>query len=148
MSSEVRSLVVTGLIRLAGSPDYRDRAAAGRALAIFAEMPEASRALMSLLLDASDTFVTRVTAEASLRRLDRTGLAVVATGLAAADSNCADWIHTAVVDVFGMSNRVLGAAMQECQVLTQSPDERVRRGARVLLAMLGEINSVSRPQGI
>ncbi|AVH24876.1 hypothetical protein C5B73_01330 [Nocardia cyriacigeorgica] len=136
------------MIRLAGSPDYRDRADAGRALAIFAEMPEASRTLMSLLLDASDTFVTRVTAEALLRRLDRTGLAVVATGLAAADSNCADWIHTAVVDVFGMSNRELGAAMQECQVLTQSPDERVRRGARVLLAMLGEISSVSRPQGI
>ncbi len=35
--------------------------------------------------------------------------------------------------------------MQECEVLTQSPEDRVRRGAGLLIAILGEINPVLRP---
>ncbi|MFJ9779070.1 hypothetical protein ACIRSS_05775 [Amycolatopsis sp. NPDC101161] len=74
---------MAALIELAGSADYRDRADAGRGLAGFAEMPEARGPLLELVLDDRDTFVTRVTAEALLRRQDLAGLAVVASALAA-----------------------------------------------------------------
>jgi hypothetical protein len=63
VSNEARRAVVAALIELAGSPDYRDRADAGRGLASFAEMPEARGPLLELALDDRDTFVTRVTAE-------------------------------------------------------------------------------------
>ncbi|UMP07230.1 hypothetical protein [Amycolatopsis sp. EV170708-02-1] len=84
MSNQARRAVVAALIKLAGSPGYRDRADAGRSLANFAEMPEAREPLLELVLDAGDTFVTRATAEALLRRQDSAGLAVVASALAAA----------------------------------------------------------------
>ncbi len=100
MSDEARHAVVATLIGLAGSPNYRDRADAGRSLASFAEVPEAGKALLDLVLDAGDTFVTRETVTALLRRQDTIGLAVVASALTAADANHADWIHTAVLDVF------------------------------------------------
>ncbi|GIE92468.1 Resolvase, N terminal domain [Actinoplanes regularis] len=73
MSDEARRAVVATLIGLAGSPNYRDRADAGRSLAIFAEVPEAGKALLNLVLDAGDTFVTRETATALLRRQDAVG---------------------------------------------------------------------------
>ncbi|TDB74833.1 hypothetical protein [Micromonospora sp. KC721] len=63
-------------------------------------MPEAQQPLQQLLLDAADTFVTRATAEALLRREDATGLPAVASALTNVDDNHADWIHTAVRDVF------------------------------------------------
>src|SRR5690349_16364572 len=85
MSDEARRAAVAALIELAGSANYRDRADAGRSLASFAEVPEAGRTLLGLVLDAGDTFVTRVTAEALLRRQDTVGLAVVAAALAEAD---------------------------------------------------------------
>ncbi|MGO4649129.1 hypothetical protein AB4305_29910 [Nocardia sp. 2YAB30] len=145
MSNQVRGLVVAGLIRLAGSPDYQDRADAGRCLANFAEMPETSGPLLGLLLDTCDTFVTRATAEALLRRQDMVGFAAVASGLAAADPNHADWIHTAVLDVFGVFSRDRDAAVRECEILTGAPDEQVRRGAGQLITMLAEINPILRP---
>lgn len=40
MDNGARRAVVATLLRLANSADYRDRADAGQAMAIFAEMPE------------------------------------------------------------------------------------------------------------
>jgi hypothetical protein len=45
MNNEVRHIVVGALLPLAGSGEYQDRADAGRALAIFAELPEARQPL-------------------------------------------------------------------------------------------------------
>jgi hypothetical protein len=145
MSDEARRAVVATLIGLAGSPNYRDRADAGRSLASFAEVPEAGRALLDLVLDAGDTFVTRVTAEALLRRQDAVGLAVVASALAAADPNHADWIHTAVLDVFMVYSRDRDAAVRECEVLTRGADEQVRCGGRRLIDMLTKISPILYP---
>ncbi|MGI5175866.1 hypothetical protein ACQEVZ_05985 [Dactylosporangium sp. CA-152071] len=96
MDTGARRAVVAALMRLAGSSGYRDRADAGAALANFAEMPEAARPLQQLLPDASDTFVTLVTADALLRRKDSVGLALVVRALADADDQHAQWIHSAV----------------------------------------------------
>ncbi|MEH1099559.1 hypothetical protein [Micromonospora sp. CPCC 205561] len=133
---------MTALVELAGSPDFNDRADAGRALASFVEVPDARRTLRDLVLDAGDTFVTRVTAEALLRRQDTAGLAVVASALAAADPNHADWIHTAVLDVFMVFGSERDAAVRECAALTRSPDGHVRDGATRLLGTLVEIEPV------
>lgn len=145
MSSEARRAVVAALIGLASSAGFRDRADAGRGLASFAETAEARRASLDLVLDAGDTFVTRATAEALLRRQDSVGLAVIASALAAADRNHADWIHTAVLDVFGVFASDRDAAVRECEVLTRDPDEQVRRGAGELMGMLVKINPILHP---
>jgi hypothetical protein len=145
MSDEARRAAVAALIGLAGSANYRDRADAGRSLASFAEIPEAGRTLLGLVLDAGDTFVTRVTAEALLRRQDAVGLAVVASALAAADPNHADWIHTAMLDVFMVFARDRDAALRECEVLTRGTDEQVRCGGHQLIDMLTEINPILYP---
>ncbi|GLW30511.1 hypothetical protein [Actinoplanes regularis] len=145
MSDEARRAVVTALIGLAGSPDYRDRADAGRSLASFAEVPEAGKALLDLMLDGGNTFVTRVTATALLRRQDAVGLAVVASALAAADPNHADWIHTAVLDVFMVFAGDRDAALRECQALARGADEQVRRGGPRLIDMLEKINPILYP---
>jgi hypothetical protein len=71
------------------------RADAGRSLASFAGMPEATGALLAIVLDADDTFVTRVTATALLQRHDRAGLAVVASALAAAGPGTTYSIYSA-----------------------------------------------------
>lgn len=144
MTNEARRAAVAALIRLTGSPDYRDRADAGRSLASFAEMPEANGPLLGLLLDADDTFITRVTAEALLRRQDSAGLATVASALAAADPDHAEWIHTAVLDVFGVFSHDRDAAVLECQALTHDSDEQARRGLSQLTAMLTGINPILR----
>jgi hypothetical protein len=73
MSDEAQPAAVAALIGLAGSADARDGADAGRSLASSAEMPEAGRTLLGLVLDAGDTSVTRMTAEALLRRQDTAG---------------------------------------------------------------------------
>jgi hypothetical protein len=145
MNDEARRAAVIALIGLAGSHDYRDRADAGRALASFAETPEARGPLLELVLDAGDTFVARVTAEALLRRQDAVGLVAVASALAAADSNHADWIQSAVLDVFGVFSRDRDAAVRGCEVLTRDHDERVRRGSDQLLDMLTKINPILYP---
>ncbi|OJF12956.1 hypothetical protein [Couchioplanes caeruleus] len=142
MSNEARRAAVAALIRLAGSSDYRDRADAGRGLASLAETPETQAALLDLLLDTEDTFVTRVTAEALLRRQDRAGLAVVAAALGAADLNHADWMHTAVMDVFGVLASDRDAAVRECEALTKDTDDRIRHGAHQLIDMLAELNPI------
>ncbi|MER6443670.1 hypothetical protein [Streptomyces venezuelae] len=103
VNADVRRAAVGALRELGLSSDSGDRADAGRGLACFAEMEEAVGPLLKLVLDREDTFVTRVTAEALLRRQDRAGLMVVASALAVADPSHGDWIHTAVLDAFAVT---------------------------------------------
>lgn len=97
MDSDLRRAAVVTLGELGRGDDWRDRADAGHSLAQFAEMPEAVELLLGLVLDRGDTFVTRRTAEGLLRRKDRIGLTIVASALAVANDNHADYIHTAIV---------------------------------------------------
>ncbi|WP_082598697.1 MULTISPECIES: hypothetical protein [unclassified Kitasatospora] len=130
---------------LGRSPDYRDRADAGHGLAGFAEMPEAVRPLLELVLDPDDTFVTLVTARAVLRRKDRAGLRIVASALATADENRSDWIHTAIVDVFGIFAIDRDDAMRLCEEMSRDADGHVALGARQLHEILRAIDPVLRP---
>lgn len=136
--------MVFALGELGRSHDYRDRADAGHGLAGFAEMQEACGLLLELVLDPDDTFVTRVTAEAVLRRRDRFGLTIVAIALAVTDSNHSDWIHTAVLDVFGVFSEDRDSALQLCEEMLQDSDDRVVLGARQLQEILAEIDPVLR----
>ncbi|NEA76082.1 hypothetical protein [Streptomyces sp. SID13588] len=145
MGGDPRRSAVAALGELGRSHDYRDRADAGHGLAGFAEMQEACGPLLELMLDPGDTFVTRVTAEAVLRRKDRAGLAIVASALAVADENHSDWIHTAVDDVFSIFADDREDAIQLCEEMTRDTDGRVALGARQLLEFLAEINPVLRP---
>jgi len=133
------------LRELGRSHDYRDRADAGHGLAGFAEMQEALGPLLELVLDAGDTFVTRVTAEAVLRRKDRIGLAIVASASAVADSNHSDWIHTALHDVFSIFSEDRDNAMHLCEEMLRDTDDRVALGARQMHEALAEIDPVLRP---
>ncbi|WP_199813765.1 hypothetical protein [Streptomyces sp. NRRL F-2747] len=107
-------------------------------------MPEAFGVLLDLVLDPRDTFVTRLTTEALLRRKDRVGLAIVASALAVANPNHSDWIHTATFDVFSVSSEDRDNAMRMCEEMLQAADERVAQGARQLLVVLAEIDPVLR----
>ncbi|NUP41119.1 MAG: hypothetical protein HOY76_29900 [Streptomyces sp.] len=130
---------------LGGSRDFRDRADAGRALAAFAELPEAAGSLLALVLDPDDTFVTRVTAEALLRRGDRAGLAVVASALAVADDGHGDWIGTAALDALGVFAADRDEALRLCGELSRDPDDGLAHGARLLHRVLAGIDPVLRP---
>ncbi len=143
--SDRRHAAFVALRELGRSHDYRDRAAAGHGMAGFADMQEAFGPLLDLVLDPGDTFVTRVTAEAVLRRKDRIGLTIVASALAVAGPNHDDWIHTAVVDVFSIFAKERDNAMQLCEEMLRDTDDRVALGTRQLLEILAEINPVLRP---
>ncbi|MFE3761151.1 hypothetical protein ACFXPI_05225 [Streptomyces sp. NPDC059104] len=145
MDGDLRRAVVVALGELARGDDWRDRADAGHGLAGFAEMQEAVGPLLGLVLDPGDTFVTRRTAEGLLRRRDRVGLGIVASALAVADDQHADWIHTAVVDVFGVFSNDVDEALRLCEELSGEADEGVARGARRLHESLAEIDPVLRP---
>ncbi|GAA5014821.1 hypothetical protein [Actinopolymorpha pittospori] len=147
MSDESRRAVVAALIRLADSTEYRDRADAGTCLASYAEMPEAGATLRRLVLDAVDTYVTRWTAAALLRRMDRAGFAMIASAFASADDQTADWIFTAVEDTVGHSESDLAVAMAECAALTSGDDdELVRSGAGRLLEDMRQALRATDPQ--
>ncbi|MGW6984076.1 hypothetical protein ACWGE1_32320 [Streptomyces sp. NPDC054932] len=145
VNSALRYAAVTALGELGRSSDSGDRADAGRALAGFAEMEEAAGPLLELVLDREDTFVTRVTAEALLRRQDRAGLSVVASALAVAGPNHGDWIHTAILDAFAVYAADRDDAMRICEELARDSDERVALGARELHESLAGINCVLYP---
>ncbi|MGX1274499.1 hypothetical protein [Streptomyces phaeoluteigriseus] len=127
------------------SDDWRDRADAGHSLAGLAEMQEAAEPLLGLVLDPGDTFVTRRTSEGLLRRKDKAGLTIVASALAVADDNHADWIHTAVVDVFSIFSVDLEEALRLCEEMSGNADDRVARGVRRLRESLAGIDPVLRP---
>ena len=108
-------------------------------------MPEAVEPLLGLVLDPGDTFVTLRTAEGLLRRKDRAGLTIVASALAVANDNHADWIHTAIVDVFSIFSVDLDEALRLCEEMSDDTDERVAQGARRLRRSLAGIDPVLRP---
>ncbi|WP_229074501.1 HEAT repeat domain-containing protein [Actinoplanes sp. DH11] len=145
MSNEARGDVVAVLTRLAQSTDYRDRADAGRALASFADVPAAHEPLQRLLLDPNDTFVTRATAEALLRRQDTAGLVAVASALTKADFNQMAWIHTAVRDVFGVFASERDTALGNSKALTRDYGMALQCGVDQLREMLIDINPVLYP---
>lgn len=145
MNSDLRYAAVAALIGLARSRDHRDRADAGRSLAPFAEIPQAAAALHGLVLDPDDTYVTRATAEALLRRNDPAGLTIVAAALAVADANHADWICEATSDALGVFADDRDEAVRMCGELTQAPDEPLAAGARLMLRILREITPQFHP---
>ncbi|MCX4510609.1 hypothetical protein OHA27_09865 [Streptomyces sp. NBC_01619] len=145
MDSDLRRAAVVALAELGRSDDFRDRADAGHSLAAFAEMQEAGEPLLGLVLDPRDTFVTRRTAEGLLQRKDRAGLTIVASALAVANDNHADWIHTAIIDVFGIFSDDLDEALRQCEEMSGDTDGRVARGARRLHESLAKIDPVLRP---
>ncbi|MFF2117123.1 hypothetical protein ACFVXH_07305 [Kitasatospora sp. NPDC058184] len=145
MDHDLRRAAVAALGELGRSRDYRDRADAGHGLAGFADVQEALGPLLGLVLDPGDTFVTRVTAEALLRRKDRAGLSIVASALAVADLSRGEWIHMAVVDVFGIFSDDRDDAMRLCEEMSRSTDDRVASGARRLHEALAGIDPVLRP---
>ncbi|WP_328740837.1 hypothetical protein OHA91_36865 [Streptomyces erythrochromogenes] len=145
MDSTLRRAAVLALGELGRRGEAGDRADAGRGLAGFAEMDEAVGPLLALVLDRENTFVTRATAEALLRRQDRSGLRVVASALAIADPNHGDWIRTAVLDAFAVYADERDDAMRICEELAGEPDERVASGARELRTSLAGITCVLHP---
>ena len=142
---DARHSAVVSLITLARSADFRDRADAGRALAVFADVKQARESLLRLVLDPHDTLITRVTTEALLRRHDMAGCAVVSHALAVADDNHSDWIHTAIADVMGVHGRDRNAAVRTCRAMLDDADERVRTGARLLITALDSLDPVLLP---
>ncbi|MFE6072123.1 hypothetical protein [Streptomyces sp. NPDC056525] len=146
VNSALRRAAVVALGELGRSSDSGDRADAGRGLASFAEMEEAVDPLLELVLDRENTFVTRVTAEALLRRQDRAGLLTIASALAVAGPNHGDWIHTAVRDAFAIYASDRDDAVRLCEELTRDPDERVALGARELNESLTGIHCVLHPE--
>ncbi|OKI15989.1 HEAT repeat domain-containing protein [Streptomyces sp. CB03911] len=145
MDSDLRGAAVAALIELARSHHYRDRADAGKALAALADTPEALDPLLELVLDPADTYVTRVTSEALLRRKDSIGLKVVASALAIADPSHSEWIHTAVDDVLTLFGDDRDNAMRLCEEMSHDTDGRIALGARQLRQALAEIDPVFGP---
>lgn len=146
MNQDRRRSVITELIELAASDSYQDRADAGRALANFATATESRKALLRLILDVNDTFVTRATAEALLRRLDTVGLAIVAEALVSADFQHRNYIHDAVTAVFMVFASERDRAMEACDALSLDASAQVRQGAAELREMLAQIQPVLYPQ--
>ena len=71
-----------------------------------------------------------------LGRDDSAGLEVVATAFADADPDHADWIYTAVDDVFVLCTDEPDAALPECEALKKNAAEATRRGAERLAGAL------------
>ena len=140
-----RQAVVAELVGLAAGDDYRDRADAGRALAVFAELDEAREALLRLVLDGGDTFVTLTTAEALLRRQDPAGFAIVAEALTSADPQQHTYIHQAAAAVFMLYAAERDRAVEACDALAGDASVDVRQGAADLREMLAEIRPVLYP---
>src|SRR4051794_31917034 len=112
----------------ASSPSWRQRARAGRDLALFADVPEAAEALVGLLLDVEDTAVTRQTAEALARVGTVPAVRLIALAVAEADDNQADWLQTGVHDALVGPDGVPDVAAA-CAKLSRDQEEAVRRGA-------------------
>ncbi|MGK5629323.1 HEAT repeat domain-containing protein [Streptomyces sp. URMC 123] len=127
-------------LEAAASPSWSVRAAAGRRLAATAPAtgaaPEAAEALLRLLLDPHDTFVTQETAEALLERRDAWGLRMVLAALAAADDDAADHLGDAVDNVCRQSEDDAERLAALCSELASDADAAVRKEAGLLLATL------------
>jgi hypothetical protein len=84
---------VEGLLSLARSDVWSDRARAGRELAGFVGLERVDGVVRSLLLDPRDTAVTEATAEALLLRADVTALRLFAVAWAVADDRHRDHLY-------------------------------------------------------
>ncbi|WP_123459336.1 hypothetical protein [Streptomyces sp. PanSC19] len=124
------------LLQEATSASWSVRAATGRRLAAFAEVPEASEVLQRLLLDARDTFVTQETAEALLERWDVLGLRRVLTAFADADDDTADHLDAAILHACGRSEEDGERLAALCSALTSDTDSAVSGEARRILEPL------------
>lgn len=87
---------VEGLLSLARSDVWSDRADAGRELAGFVGPDRVDEVVRSLLLDSRDTAVTEATAEALLLRADAAALRLFAFAWAVADDRNGDHLHGAL----------------------------------------------------
>jgi hypothetical protein len=142
---DLRRAAASALVALAASPSYLDRADAGRGLAGFAELAEAEVPLLRLVLDADDTFVTRETAAALLRRHDRVGLALLGRALTDAEDDHVMWIGTAVQDVLGVFAVERDAALREIEAMLRTADGPERAGLTALATEVAGLVPVLRP---
>ncbi|MFS8202281.1 hypothetical protein ACLVWQ_26785 [Streptomyces sp. CWNU-52B] len=113
----------------ASSPSWTQRVRAGRALAPFADVPEAAEVLAGLLLDVADTAVTRRTAEALTRVGTVAAVRLIALAVAEADGDHADWLQTGVHDALVEPDDGVPDVAAVCGKLAQDQEEAVRRGA-------------------
>ncbi|WP_037934237.1 hypothetical protein [Streptomyces sp. SPB78] len=81
-----------------GGGDWAAPAAEGRRLAPYAGDLAADTVLLALLLDASDSAVSRRTAEALARTGSPAAARLLTETLARADAALGDWIETGVED--------------------------------------------------
>ena len=137
VDTTARDTAVDALIAMSLSPDYRDRADAGVALASLADSPRASERLYQLVLDPDNTATTRLTVEALTRRGDSKALTVIAAALASADIGRQEWIATGVNDALGWADWDWAERIAVCETL---PDAEQSSRLRALLLEL-------RPQG-
>jgi hypothetical protein len=122
-----------------------ERVDAGDALVNFVDDPRARRVLIEELAEGDDTAVTLRVAESLLRRLDETGLSTVAVGLARANLNHADWIYTAIRNVYTIYAQDRDAALDICAALMRGTDSEVSRVAELLDSAISEIEPLLRP---
>lgn len=85
--------------------------------------------LVRLVLDVDDTFVTRTTSEALLRRQDAAGFSIVAEALFSADFQHRTGIREAVTGVFMVFGAERDRAVEACDALSLDASRRVREGA-------------------
>ncbi|WP_406859170.1 hypothetical protein ABZO31_02400 [Streptomyces sp. HUAS MG47] len=127
---------LTPFLQGSTSPSWSVRAASGRSLAPFAEIPEVAEVLHRLLLDGRDTIVTHETAEALLERWDVLGLRMVLVALADADDDTGDQLDDAIHDVCCQSKEDGVRLAALCSALTSDADGDVSREARRILEPL------------
>ncbi|MFE9574415.1 hypothetical protein ACFYMW_38890 [Streptomyces sp. NPDC006692] len=121
----------------ANSPAWAVRAAAGRQLAVAAQVPEVAGILHRLLLDDRDTAVVQETAEALLARRDMPGLRAVLKALSRAEEfDVVDQLAAEVdCDPRWLSGEPGGDEfIQQIRALAMDTDEGVRDEAQRLLA--------------
>lgn len=130
------------LIALASSNDYQDRADAGRGLAAFADLAVSHDALVALVLDPHNTFVTLQTARALLQTKDPRAFEILATAIAVSVDGTLDYIADAVRGVLGIYATELSTAKQIYARLEEHPDDRTRTGAKIVSSILGPMQPV------
>lgn len=123
------------------SADVLARGSLGRQLAAHAGDGRVDRALLGLLLDAKDTFVTEETAEALLKRRDVPGLRLVAEGLAEGDEGQRNWIGDVLNDVCMQTRDDWNSTLKLLDSIREDESEAVRLGAEELRSLFVEAQS-------
>lgn len=128
VDTTARHTAADALIAMSLSPDYRDRADAGVALASLVDSSQAPERLRQLVLDPDDTVVTRKTVEALTHRGDSAALTVIADALTSADMDRLEWIATGVRDALGWADWEWGERIAVCERLPDSDESSRLRG--------------------